>query len=73
MSRKKRTVYTLPEEETDWVPRTHLGQTLRSIRKKTLAKGMSLLTEEEVLDQLRNRRSCGPPQACREGNGGSDV
>jgi len=45
-----------PEERIDFVVRTPLGQGLLSLRKKAVATGMSLLTQEEVLDEVRNRR-----------------
>lgn len=61
-----------PEERIKFVARTPLGRRLLPLRKKAVAAGVSLLTEEEVLGEVRNRRS-GRTLPCREGKGGSDV
>ncbi len=62
----------LPEERIEFVARSPLGRRLLSLRKKAVAEGMSLLTEEEVLDEVSNRRSGGAIRCCRAENGGSD-
>ncbi|NPU98921.1 MAG: hypothetical protein HPY51_17130 [Candidatus Omnitrophica bacterium] len=61
-----------PEEKIEFVAQTPLGRRLLSLRKKAVAGGMSLLTEEEVLDEVSNRRS-GGTLPCRTENEGSDV
>lgn len=37
-------------------PRTHFGQKLREIRARAIASGMRLLSEDEILEELKKRR-----------------
>lgn len=39
-----------------FVPRTALGERLMTLRAKAVASGMRLLSEEEVLEEVRRRR-----------------
>jgi len=43
------------------------------LRKKAAAAGISLLTEEEVLEEVRNRRSGGKSHGYKKDTGGSNV
>lgn len=40
----------------EYQPRTPLGKKLLAIRKRAIAKGMILLSEEEVLKEVESRR-----------------
>ncbi len=62
-----------PEERIEFVAQTPLGRRLLSLRKEAVAEGMSLLSEEEVLDEVGTRRSGGALRCCRAEKGGSDV
>ena len=42
--------------KTDFFPRTPLGKKLYSLRKKAIASGLKLLSEEEVLEEIMRRR-----------------
>jgi len=42
--------------EARFTPRTELGEKLLAIRNKAIAKGMKLLTEDEVLEEVKRRR-----------------
>lgn len=42
--------------ETEFIPRTALGKTLVALRTKAIAAGMRLLTEDEVLEEVKRRR-----------------
>ena len=42
--------------ESDFVARTALGKTLVASRTKAIAAGMRLLTEDEVLEEVKRRR-----------------
>lgn len=42
--------------ESVFVPRTALGRKLLEIRNEAIAAGMRLLTEDEVLEEMRRRR-----------------
>lgn len=64
---------TLSEDGVDWIPRTPYGRMLLSLRKKAAAEGISLLTEEEVLEEVRNRRSGGKSNGYKKGTGGSNA
>jgi len=39
-----------------FVPRTDLGKRLVALRNKAIAAGMQLLSEEEVLEEVKRRR-----------------
>lgn len=42
--------------ESDFVPRTALGRKLLDLRNRAIAAGIRLLTEDEVLEEVRRRR-----------------
>lgn len=42
--------------ESDFVPRTALGKKLLDLRNRAIAAGIRLLTEDEVLEEVRRRR-----------------
>lgn len=42
--------------EAEFIPRTALGKTLVALRTQAIAAGMRLLTEDEVLEEVRRRR-----------------
>lgn len=44
------------ERESDFIARTALGKRLVALRTKAIAAGMRLLTEDEVLEEVRRRR-----------------
>ena len=44
------------DEHKKFVPRTALGRKLLSLRKRAIASGMRLLSEDEVLEEVRRRR-----------------
>jgi len=73
MSCTKHLDNTLSEDGVDWIPRTPFGRILLSLRKKAAAAGISLLTEEEVLEEVRNRRSGGKSHGYKKDTGGSNV
>lgn len=50
------TEVTQTEWEKDFVPKTALGMRLAALRAKAIAAGMRLLTEEEVLEEMKRRR-----------------
>lgn len=45
-----------PGERKEFVPRTTLGRKLTSLRRRAIASGMRLLSEDEVLEEVRRRR-----------------
>ena len=42
--------------ETGFTPRTELGKRLYALRAKAVSSGMKLLSEEEVLEEVKRRR-----------------
>lgn len=42
--------------ESDFVPRTALGKKLLDLRNRAIASGIRLLSEDEVLEEVRRRR-----------------
>jgi hypothetical protein len=50
------TVMTLAKKRDAFAPRTALGAQLLSIRNRAITSGMKLLSEEEVLEEVRRRR-----------------
>lgn len=46
----------LQTESTEFIPQTHLGKKLWAIRQRSLTKGMQVLTEEELEQELADRR-----------------
>jgi hypothetical protein len=44
------------EWETGFIPRTALGKKLESLRTRAISSGMRLLTEDEVLEEVKRRR-----------------
>ena len=60
IGREKSTSQTTEIIPTEWqsafVPRTALGMRLASLRARAVAGGMRLLTEEEVLEEVKRRR-----------------
>jgi hypothetical protein len=46
---------TAPETEA-YRPQTELGKHLLEIRQRAVAKGMRLMNQDEVLDEVRRRR-----------------
>jgi len=44
------------EVKDEFIPRTPLGEKLLSLRKKAIRAGVKLLTEEEVLEEIKRRR-----------------
>jgi len=45
-----------PREPGRFVPRTPLGKELAYLRNHAIASGMRLLTEDEVLEEVKRRR-----------------
>lgn len=45
-----------PEVEPEFLPHTSLGKKLWAIRQRAIANGMKLLTEEELEQELAERR-----------------
>jgi hypothetical protein len=45
-----------PKVESDFLPQTSLGKKLWEIRQRAIANGMKLLTEEELEQELAERR-----------------
>jgi hypothetical protein len=43
-------------EKMRFVPRTNFGKKLLELRKKAIDEGMRLLSEDEVLEEVRCRR-----------------
>ena len=41
------------QEEEDFKPQTELGKRLWEIRQRAIAKGMKLLSQDEVLEEVR--------------------
>lgn len=50
------TVVMLADWKFDYVPRTPLGKKLLALRAKAVSAGMELLSEDEVLEEVRRRR-----------------
>jgi hypothetical protein len=46
----------LLKEPKEFMPRTDLGKKLLSLRNQAIARGMRLLTEDEVLEEVKRRR-----------------
>ncbi len=44
------------EVKDEFIPRTPFGEKLLSLRKKAIRAGLKLLTEEEVLEEVKRRR-----------------
>ena len=40
----------------EFVPRTELGRKLLALRNQAIQAGMKLLTEDEILEEVRRRR-----------------
>lgn len=52
-----RAIEVMPSDwEAEFIPRTLLGKRLMALRTKAIAAGMRLLSEEEVLEEVRRRR-----------------
>lgn len=47
---------SLSDWETGFIPRSELGRKLYALRTKAVHAGMKLLSEEEVLEEVRKRR-----------------
>jgi hypothetical protein len=45
-----------PKVESEFLPQTSLGKKLWEIRQRAIANGMKLLTEEELEQELAERR-----------------
>lgn len=45
-----------PGEPGEFVPRTALGRRLAALRRRAVASGLRLLSEDEVLEEVRRRR-----------------
>jgi hypothetical protein len=43
-------------EPREFVPRTEFGKRLVALRAKAMASGMRLLSEDEILEEVRRRR-----------------
>jgi hypothetical protein len=50
------TVVSLPSKLEEFIPRTLLGSKLLALRNRAIASGMRLLSEDEVLEEVRHRR-----------------
>jgi hypothetical protein len=48
--------FSFPGITEVFVPRTSLGKRLVALRRKAIQAGMKLLTEDEVLEEVRRRR-----------------
>ena len=46
----------LSQWETVFSPRTKLGRRLHTLRTKAIAAGMKLLSEDEILEEVKRRR-----------------
>jgi len=55
-STSQATEVTPTELEGGFVPRTALGMRLATLRTKAIAAGMRLLTEDEVIEEVKRRR-----------------
>lgn len=44
------------QREDDFKPQTALGKQLWEIRQQAIAKGMKLLSQDEILEEIRRRR-----------------
>lgn len=56
---KERSTYqstVISQEETRFVPRTPLGEKLCALRAKAILAGMRVLSEEEILEEIKRRR-----------------
>ena len=49
------TVVTSPGKHEEFIPRTVLGLKLLALRNRAVASGMRLLSEDEVLEEVRHR------------------
>ncbi|MFO1432651.1 MAG: hypothetical protein U1F76_21405 [Candidatus Competibacteraceae bacterium] len=47
---------TVPIDHNQQAPRTELGRRLLALRERAIANGMRLLSQEEVLAEVRQRR-----------------
>lgn len=45
-----------PPKPVTYVPKTPLGATLMTLRKKAIERGMPLLTEEQIIEEISRRR-----------------
>ena len=52
----RNTEIIFPEVTEAFVPRTPLGRKLLALRNQAIERGMKLLTEDEVLEEVRRRR-----------------
>lgn len=43
-------------KKIEFIPRTNLGRKLLELRKRAIDEGMQLLSEDEVLEEVRRRR-----------------
>jgi hypothetical protein len=50
------TVINCPTETSVFVPRTSLGEKLWNLRTRAIASGLRLLSEDEVLEEVKRRR-----------------
>ena len=55
-STSQATEVTPTEWESGFIPRTALGKKLATLRIRAIAAGMRLLTEDEVLEEVKRRR-----------------
>jgi len=47
---------SVPETHTSYRPRTPLGKKLLELRMQAIQKGMKLLSEDEILNEVKRRR-----------------
>ena len=50
------TQVSLSRWEMDFKPKTELGKKLYALRMKAIASGMKLLSQDEVLEEVKRRR-----------------
>ena len=50
------TVVTSTGKREEFIPRTTLGSKLLALRNRAIASGMRLLSEDEILEEVRHRR-----------------
>ena len=55
-ARLKKTQVSLSRWEMEFTPKTELGKKLYALRMKAIASGMKLLSQDEVLEEVRRRR-----------------
>ena len=58
--------------ESEFVPKTELGKKLYALRMQAIASGMKLLSQDEVLEEVKRRRG-GAHNMTESGKGVSTI